>query len=308
VNTNHYNHIMYAKTQVENHRGRKCVVIGASYGIGRRTADILASQGALVVYASGSRRKLVDCVEEEGKEYCSAVVMDTSDPESVRDGMADAICELGGAIDLVVYCPEHGDPDGFRSFEHEFDSGDWDSGWERYMNVHINGMMNSFRHTKDALLRSQRGGVFVGLSCVAESVGHPEPGRYGIFKAAVDMTLRQLSREYAPRGLRFFSIAPSGLPYTLATDRVGSPTQKLLKTMMRRSPPQDVGELIAFLTSEQDSFATGVPMAKRGKKRVRFSDHDTIGSYFFSTDINSGKTDTEELGIRDLIRQNCVQQ
>ena len=45
--------------------GRKCVVIGASYGIGRRTADILASQGALVVYASGSRRKLVDCVEEE---------------------------------------------------------------------------------------------------------------------------------------------------------------------------------------------------------------------------------------------------
>ena len=60
-----------------------------------------------------------------------------------------------------------------------------------------------------------------GLSCVAESVGHPEPGRYGIFKAAVDMTLRQLSREYAPRGLRFFSIAPSGLPYTLAIDASG---------------------------------------------------------------------------------------
>lgn len=74
-----------------------------SYGIGRATADILASRGAHVVYASRSHDKLLDAIK--GRENsCWAVVMDASDPNSVREGMADAIALLG-SLDLVVYCP-----------------------------------------------------------------------------------------------------------------------------------------------------------------------------------------------------------
>ena len=83
--------------------GRKCIVVGASYGIGRSTADILAARGAHVVYASRSHDKLLDAIK--GKENCYAVVMDASDRESIENGMMEAISKLQGELDLVVYCP-----------------------------------------------------------------------------------------------------------------------------------------------------------------------------------------------------------
>ena len=83
--------------------GRKCIVVGASYGIGRSTADILAARGAHVVYASRSHDKLSDAIK--GKENCHAVVMDASDRESIANGMVEAISKLQGELDLVVYCP-----------------------------------------------------------------------------------------------------------------------------------------------------------------------------------------------------------
>ena len=128
--------------------------------------------------------------------------MDATDAGSVREGMGAAISKLQGSVDLVVYCPGYFGPDSYGSFERLFDSGDWDTGWEGSTNVHVKGMMNSFRHTRKALLQSERGGVFVGLSSIAGSMGHPGAAQYAICKAAADMALNQLVLEYAPRGLQ----------------------------------------------------------------------------------------------------------
>ena len=35
------------------------------------------------------------------------------------------------------------------------------------MSIHVEGMMQSFRYTRKALLKSDRGGVFIGLSSIA---------------------------------------------------------------------------------------------------------------------------------------------
>ena len=167
----------------ENHRGRRCLVIGASEGIGRATADILAARGARVVYASRSEAKLQAAIK--GRKHVHAVALDASDAESLRDGIAVAISKLGG-LDLVVYCPGYFGADSYGSFERLFESGDWDAGWEGSINIHVkgrsgcrlhclhcdytssntcvsfrtSGMINSFRHTRKALLKSDRGGVF----------------------------------------------------------------------------------------------------------------------------------------------------
>ena len=188
-------------SQGENHNGRKCIVIGASYGIGRSTADILSARGAHVVYISRTREKLQDATK--GKDNCHAVVCDASDPKSIEKATTQSISLLGGdSIDLVVYCPGYFAPDSYGSFERLFDSGDWDIGWEESINIHVQGMIQSFRYTRKALLKSNRGGVFVGLSSIAGAMGHPGAAMYAICKAAADHTLKQLALEYAPLGLR----------------------------------------------------------------------------------------------------------
>jgi NAD(P)-dependent dehydrogenase (short-subunit alcohol dehydrogenase family) len=143
----------------ENHTGRRCIIIGASYGIGRATADILSTRGAYVVYCSRSLDKLQEAIKD--KENCHAVVLDAGDPECTREGMLEAVSKLGGRVDCVIYCPGYFGLDSYGSFEQLFDSGDWDLGWEGSINIHFKGMMNCFRHTRKYLISSERGGVFV---------------------------------------------------------------------------------------------------------------------------------------------------
>ena len=96
----------------------------------------------------------------------------------------------------------------YGSFERLFESGDWNEAWRESISIHVEGMMQSFRYTRKALLKSDRGGVFIGLSSIAGVMGHPGAAIYAICKAAVDHSLKQLALEYAPLGLRVYSVAP----------------------------------------------------------------------------------------------------
>lgn len=273
--------------QGENHTGRRCIIIGASYGIGRATADILSSRGAHVVYCSRSWDKLQEAIKD--KKNCHTVVMDASDPDSTREGMLEAISKLGGGVDCVIYCPGYFGPDSYGSFEQLFDSGDWDLGWEGSINIHFKGMMNCFRHTRKYLVASERGGVFVGLSSIAGSLGgHSNAAIYAICKAAVDMAIKQLALEYAEVGVRVFSVAP-GLMDTPAIHGLNSSedhTKKFLKdvgsshAMKRHASPSECGELITFLASERASFMTGGPIYVDGGAMLRTSLGDAIKPYF----------------------------
>ena len=271
----------------ENHTGRRCIIIGASYGIGRATADILSTRGAHVVYCSRSLDKLQEAIKD--KKSCHAVVMDASDAESTREGMMEAISKLDGGVDCVIYCPGYFGPDSYGSFEQLFDSGDFDSGWEGSINIHFKGMMNCFRHTRKYLVASERGGVFVGLSSIAGSLGgHSNAAIYAICKSAVDMAIKQLALEYAELGVRVYSVAP-GLIDTPAIHGLGSSEDEAKKflhdvgsshAMKRHAKPSECGELIAFLASERASFMTGGPIYVDGGAMLRTSLGDAIKPYF----------------------------
>lgn len=233
---------------------------------------------------SRSQEKLADATK--GKENCHAVAVDAVDPESVREGMSLATSLLGGSsLDLVVYCPGYFGPETYGSFERLFDSGDWDRGWDGSVNIHVKGMMNAFRHTRKALLRSDRGGVFVCLSSIAGSIGHPGAAMYAICKAAADHALKQLALEYAPLGLRVYSVAP-GLIHTPAIEGLGPDTDEFLDkvgsshAMKRYARPEEVGEVIAFLASERASFMTGGPIYVDGGVMLRNSLGDAIRPFF----------------------------
>jgi NAD(P)-dependent dehydrogenase (short-subunit alcohol dehydrogenase family) len=234
-----------AWAQGESHVGRRVVVVGASYGIGRATADLLSDRGACVVYASrnssstttttttltsrGGRYLLDEAVA--GRKGCHAVVMDASNETSIRLGMAKAAYLLGGGgdddaggIDCVVYCPGYFGEDSYGLLEHLFDSNQFDAGFANSMQVHLKGMLSCFKNSRQHLLlpgRERGRSCFIALISIAGSMGHPGAALYAIAKAAVDMAVIQLALEYAPAGLRVLSIAP-GLIDTPAIDNVGN--------------------------------------------------------------------------------------
>lgn len=291
----------------ENHVGRRVVVVGASYGIGRAAADLLADQGAYVVYASRTLSLLQEAIQD--RPNCHAVVMDASNQTSIQQGIIQAAQllnpkdkgesstdESSESIDLVVYVPGYFGSDSYGSFEHLFESGDFASGFDNSIHLHLRGMLSTFQYSRKYLLQSRRGGCFIALSSVAGSMGHPGAALYAIAKSAVDTSIRQLALEYAPLGLRVLSVAP-GLIDTPAIDNVGSNREEFMKTvgdshaMKRYGSPVEVAEVIAFLCSERASFMTGGPIFVDGGTMLRSSLGDAIRPF---TVENDGNDDTKK--------------
>lgn len=272
---------------VENHEGRKVVVLGASYGIGRAAADLLAEQGAHVVYASRTLNLLEEAVEN--RPNCHAVVMDASNQTRIQQGMTNAARLLNpdgdkmhdASLDFVLYIPGYFGADSYGSFEHLFDLGDFASGFDNSINMHLRGMFLTFQYSRKYLLNSKGGGCFMAMSSVAGSMGHPGAALYAIAKASVDASIKQLALEYAPLGLRVFSVAP-GLIDTPAIDNVGNDRESFMKkvgdshAMKRYGHPNEVAEVIAFLCSERASFMTGGPIYVDGGTMLRSSLGDAI--------------------------------
>ena len=153
------------------------------------------------------------------------------------------------------------------------------------MSIHAEGMMQSFRYTRKVLLKSDRGGVFIGLSSIAGAMGHPGAAIYAICKAAVDHSLKQLALEYAPLGLRVYSVAP-GLIDTPAIASLNDGKRFLddvssSHAMKRAGKPEEVGELVAFLASERASFITcSKPIYVDGGALLRHALSDSILPFF----------------------------
>lgn len=294
--------------------GRKVVCLGCSYGIGRAAADLFADRGAHVVYASRSRNLLEEAVRN--RPNCHALVVDASNKTSIQQGLITAAqllnpnvivddeAILDASIDFVLYVPGYFGSDSYGSFERLFESGDFSSGFDNSINLHLRGMLLTFEFSRKLLLNSAKGGCFMALSSVAGSMGHPGAALYAIAKASVDSAVKQLALEYAPLGLRVISVAP-GLIDTPAIDNVGNDREQFMKevgdshAMKRYGDSVEVAEVIVFLSSERASFITGGPIFVDGGTMLRSSLGDAIRPFTVGEEVNQGykvvREETEEL-------------
>ena len=81
--------------------GRVALVTGASSGLGRQFAKVLAAEGAQVVVAARRKDRLEDLVKEIGADRALAVQCDVTDEAAVI-AMFDAAEAKFGVVDTVI--------------------------------------------------------------------------------------------------------------------------------------------------------------------------------------------------------------
>lgn len=245
--------------------GRVAVITGASRGIGRAVAEILAREGVhLVVSARGA-----DALREAGESLSTiGPNVDTVAGDVVDAAVTDAIMtkalDAHGRVDILVN--NAGGEAGHRPIDRLTDD-DWEAAYRLYV-------VSPMRLTVAALpsMREQRWGRIINISSYTARVPEPFCAPYAAAKAAIVNATRNLSRSFGSEGITANCILP-GLTDTEgvrsgfedAAAATGRSNDELVARMLQRAPidtgrlgtSDEVAAAIAFLCSEQAAWITG---------------------------------------------------
>lgn len=187
---------MALNPRIDRWDGRVVWLVGASSGIGRATAERLASLGATVVVSARNGAALEAFTRQH--PGCRAIVLDATDRDAMRAAAARIAGEFGH-IDLAAYCAGWYRP--MRATA--FDLGDA----LRHQQVNYVGALHLLDAVLPLLLRQRHGHLSL-VSSVSGYRGLPKALAYGPTKAALINLAETLYLDLAPNGVSVSLINP----------------------------------------------------------------------------------------------------
>jgi 3-oxoacyl-[acyl-carrier protein] reductase len=237
--------------------GRIALVTGASRGIGRAIAVMLAERGAHVVAASrGENAKPVaDEITAAGRAG-EWIALDVTEPEGCERAVA-GVLQRHGRIDILV------NNAGITKDQLmlRMKRGDWDA-------VLGTNLTAAFVLTQAALkpMLKQRGGRIVSISSVVGQAGNAGQANYAASKAGLIGFSKAVALEVASRGITVNVVAPGLIDTDMTRAITESAHQEWASKipLKRLGSPADVAAAVCFLASDEASYITGQVLAVNG--------------------------------------------
>lgn len=248
--------------------GKSAFITGANAGLGKGIADIFLKHGAKICLMDLDP-KLIDTVAElKGKYPESEIVYYVGNIVSKEDvtkaidlaissfGTLDTVCANAGVCKIA---PFEEMSDEIRDF---------------HIDVNIKGTWNTCQLAIPYMLKQGKGSIVIASSVTGDLVADGGEAGYAMSKAALVGLTKCLAVEYASRNIRVnctqLGYARTPMVEKIALDSCPEDPESAIRAIANNVPlgrlakPEEVGELFAFLASDESSYITGAQIVIDG--------------------------------------------
>jgi glucose 1-dehydrogenase len=248
--------------------GHVALVTGASSGIGRATARVLAAAGAKVVvnhFGHGDEADSIVAEIEAAGGTAFAVAADVSD-EAAVEAMFRAAVERFGTLHVLVNNAGIQADAAFTSMTLQQ--------WKRVIDVNLTGQFLCARAAVREFLRRGTCDVSVALgkivftSSVHQIIPWARHANYAASKGGVKLLAQSLAQEVAEHRIRVNVVAPGAIRTPI--NRSAWADERSLGDLLKLIPyrrigePDDVAKTIAWLASDESDYITGATLVIDG--------------------------------------------
>jgi len=244
-------------------QGKVAIVTGASSGIGRATAVLLAKSGATVVAVGRNEKELGATIKEaNGSDGVIKAHLGDVMELSQLDRIVTETVDQHKKIDLLINSAgiiKNGNIEDTTLDD-----------WDKMMHINVRSVFHLMQKCVPHL-EATKGNV-VNVSSVTGTRAFPNVLAYCVSKAAVDQLTRCAALELAPKGVRVNAVNP-GVVVTNLHKRGGMQQEayesflenaKKTHPIGRPGTAEEVAELICFLASDKAGWITGATYAIDG--------------------------------------------
>lgn len=233
---------------------KTAIVTGAGSGIGRATAERLATEGANVVVA--------DIVAESAEETADRIAandgsvhvveVDVTDPGAVEALVEDTI-DTYGSLDIAH---NNAGIEGASAPTAKQSEDDWD----RVVDVDLKGVWLGLKYEIPAIVENG-GGAIVNTSSIA-GLSAAGTAPYAAAKHGVIGLTRVAATEYAEQGVRVNAVCPGAVGTEMVERSEDGSSEQLdqlvqMQPLGRMGTPEEIANAVVWLVSEEASFVTG---------------------------------------------------
>jgi 3-oxoacyl-[acyl-carrier protein] reductase len=233
------------------------LVTGASRGIGRAIAMVLAHKGYTVIGTATSdagASSITDALAATGGG--SGLCLNVNDANAVDAAVEGIVKQHGGLQVLVNNAGITRDGLSMRMK---------DDDWDAVLDTNLKAVFRTSRAVMRPMMK-QRFGRIINITSVVGASGNAGQANYAAAKAGVAGMTRSLARELGSRNITVNCVAPgfidTDMTRSLSEAQIAALTAQI--PLGRLGQADDVAHLVAFLASEQAGYITGSELHVNG--------------------------------------------
>ena len=226
-------------------------VSGASRGIGHSVLKLFSSKGFPVIGTATSEEgvNVIDGFLSELSGEGFGIQLDLSDKQSIEN-LFDTFKEKDINPEIIVNNAGITRDNIFLRMK--------DTEWDEVIQVHLSSVFSLLKFFSKKMVKNKSGRI-INISSTSAAIGNKGQANYAAAKSGLEAFSRSLARELAPRNITVNCVAPG----FIETDMIKGMDEDTLKFMSDQIPlgrlgsPEDVADLIYFLSSEEANYITG---------------------------------------------------